>query len=299
MILASVLKGGEPMSRNQETLLSVESEESTRALLESFLRLPLADSDAVFRRFSSLPHAVEGIGSHPMERYLYIPGKRQDRILLVAHADTVWKACGDGGPSAPTEFKLSGDTYHSVNPVRGIGADDRAGCAMLWALRDSGHSLLLLDGEEDGKIGARFLRRHAPRLFREINRTHRMMIALDAPGTHTCIFDQVDYTPAFRAYVETKLRISQGNLGGGSDLQFLCHKICGVNYGVGYLGHHTPGEMLSFSGWSSAYRELRSFLEKEHPRFPIHKRSRVKRNLRRLLRLPRRVCGKLKRTLRG
>ena len=49
--------------------------------------------------------------------------------------------------------------YSSGDDLCGIGADDRAGCAMLWLLRDSGHSLLILDGEEHGQVGAAFFAR--------------------------------------------------------------------------------------------------------------------------------------------
>lgn len=292
------LKGGEVMDRFPPAC-PLDGDEACTALLSFFLGLPLTDTEAVFACFSSLPNAVEGRGERPMEHYLYVPGEREDRILLVAHADTIWDTRYGVAPLDPHGVKLTEKVFHSADPRQGIGADDRAGCAMLWALRESGHSLLLLDGEEKGKIGARFLRDRAGDLFREINTTHRMMIALDAPGTHTCIFDQVDYTPAFRSYVENRLEVRQGKLSGGSDLQVLCHRICGVNYGVGYLNHHTAHETLPVRGWIDAYRKLTDFLEESHPRFPISKKSRAKRKLKALLRLPRRLCGKLKRILRG
>ena len=44
-----------------------------------------------------------------------------------------------------TEFFYRSGVYDE-----GIGADDRAGCAILWLLKDSGHSLLVTNGEEIG-----------------------------------------------------------------------------------------------------------------------------------------------------
>jgi hypothetical protein len=65
-----------------------------------------------------------------------------------------------------------------TNPKAGIGADDRAGCAMLYLLRKSGHSILITDGEEHGRQGSHYLVNHFPELCSELN-NHRFMIQLD------------------------------------------------------------------------------------------------------------------------
>ena len=108
-------------------------------VLELFLNMPNYDAKYVFSVFSNLPNAVISKGDNPFERFVYIPGKREDRVLLVAHADTVWDEKYVEGLDGKPVFEDG--IYRSDNPDCGIGADDRAGCAMLWALKDSGHSL--------------------------------------------------------------------------------------------------------------------------------------------------------------
>ena len=57
-------------------------------VLRSFLEIPLGSADSVFNRFMEIPGAIyRGEG---LERFLYVRGARPNRVLLVAHADTVW-----------------------------------------------------------------------------------------------------------------------------------------------------------------------------------------------------------------
>ena len=266
-----------------------------RDLLEAFLKLPLGGTDEVFALFASLPGAIMKEGKGPMQRFVYIPGTRKDRVLLTAHADTVWDERYGVAPIEPEDPKFMAGIYYSSSPQHGIAADDRVGCALLWGLRNCGHSILLTDGEENGKIGARYLRKYHKRLYREINRTHRMILTLDAPGHNCYLLNQVDYTDEFREYIEENLKIVQGTMSGGSDLEILCGKLCGANLGVGYVNPHRNTEMFFVSGWNELYRKLYDFLQNEHPRFPTSKKARFKRKLARLLPLPARVWRKLRR----
>ncbi len=265
-----------------------------RDLLETFLKLPVSGADEVFALFASLPGAILYEGEKPMERFVYIPGTRKDRILLTAHADTVWDERYGVEPFEYTDPRFVMGIYLSSVPGRGMGADDRVGCAMLWGLRNSGHSLLITDGEEKGKIGARYLRKRHKKLFREIQRTHRMILTLDAPGSNCYLLDQVHASEAFSAYIEEKLQIAPGVMHGGSDLEVLSAKLCGANLGVGYVNPHISSVMFFVRGWNELYRKLYAFLEEEHPRFPISKRVRFRRRLARMLPLPARVYRKLK-----
>lgn len=249
-------------------------------LLSQFLSAQISAADEVFSFFEALPGAVSGRGANSLERYVYVPGTRADRVLLVAHADTVWDTAY-GGPEADTALTFDNGVFYGTDPERGIGADDRAGCAMLYALRRSGHSLLLLNGEEHGKKGARYLRKHNKKLFQELN-CHRYMIEFDWAGTGGCLFNQVDYSDKFKRYIEEELKFCDSRKDGGCDLQILCHRICGVNVGVGYHGHHTAKEYLSLEEWENTYRAVSDFLVRKQPRFPVGKRRRLKSNIRRL-----------------
>lgn len=280
------------MKKDVERILKNEYTDSFD-LLNCFLNVPLTETDELFLVFSSLPNAVQGIGEKPKERYVYVPGVRSDRLLLVAHADTVWDTSYQKTENADAGIVFEKGVFHGSNPKVGIGADDRAGCAMLWALRESGHSLLLLDGEEKGKIGARYLKESNPGLFCEINR-HRFMIELDTRGNELCLFNQVDYTEKFKNYILENLNLKEESANkGGCDLQVLCHNVCGVNIAVGYYNQHSASEFLRLEEWERAYAQLGEFLKKSHQRFPISKKKRFAKNIKKFLKIPVRIKNKL------
>ena len=236
-------------------------------ILFEFLNVPLDSGDAIFERFASLPGAVVGKGPQPLQRYVYLPGTRKDRVVLVAHMDTVWDRAYGRPYSGDRGTILEDGIIRSTNPECGIGADCRAGCAMLWQLRGSGHSILLTDGEEHGKHGAKYLRDTNGQLFRELNR-HRWIAELDWKGTDCCLFNQVDNTKRFKHYVEHKLGFADSKVGGGCDLQVLCRHICGVNFGIGYHNWHSPKETLNLEEWEHTLKKLSVFLEQPQKRFP-------------------------------
>ena len=252
----------------------MRSTETAQQLLEEFLSYPLNTADDIFKRFESLHGAISGKGQNSLERYVCIPGTRKNKIVLVAHADTVWDDAY--GKPAQTAVYFENGLFKGTNPECGIGADDRAGCAMLWALRDCGHTILLVNGEEKGKHGAKFLRHSNPKLFHFLNR-HQFMIELDWRGTELCLFNQVDYTNRFHKYITKTLEFQDDKKPGGCDLQILCRRICGVNIGVGYHNWHSPKEFLCLSEWENTLSHLQSFLQLSHPKFPL---SVVKKPLR-------------------
>lgn len=241
-------------------------QESSREILGRFLSIPAADGSEVFRIFSSLPGAVTAAGDKPLQRYVFIPGAKKNAIVLVAHADTVWDTAY--GKPAQSSVAFTDGIFRSATSSCGIGGDDRAGCAMLWALRDSGHSLLVVDGEEHGKVGANFLRKKNKKLFRKLNR-HRFMMELDWAGTNSCLYNQVDNTQVFKDYIASQLGFQDAQQKGGCDLQILCQKICGVNIGVGYHDYHRPTETVVLEEWENTLQKLSAFLETDHPKFPI------------------------------
>ena len=103
--------------------------EDSFALLQRFLSIPVEDGSEVFQMFSQLPGAVAGEGEKPLERYIFVPGARKDRVVLVAHADTVWDRAYDHAAKASLIFREG--VFSGESPDCGIGADDRAGCAMV------------------------------------------------------------------------------------------------------------------------------------------------------------------------
>lgn len=240
--------------------------EKYKETLLDFLNTALDSGNQIYERFASLPGAVAGKGDKPLERYVYIPGKRKDRVVLVAHIDTVWDKAYDRAYYDDRDIRFNDGIFSSGNPNCGIGADDRAGCAMLWELRDCGHSILITDGEEKGKVGAWYLRKNNKKLFRELNK-HCYMIELDWKGTNCCLFNQVDNTNRFKQQIEKVLGFTDSKAKGGTDLAVLCRHICGVNLGVGYRYHHTVKEELVLSEWKNTLTKLREYLALPQKRF--------------------------------
>jgi len=235
-------------------------------VLTEFLNTPLDCGDEIYNRFAALPGAIVGKGPEPLQRYVYIPGTREDRVVLVSHIDTVWDKAYKKPFSEPRSVVFEDGVFKSGNPGCGIGADDRAGCAILWQLRSCGHSILITDGEEHGKHGANYLKKASKELFRELNQ-HRYMIEFDWKGTNCCLYNQVDNTKKFKRYITEKLGFHENNAKGGTDLQILCHRVCGVNLGVGYTAYHKNEEQLILSEWENTLAKVSAFLEKPQPRF--------------------------------
>ncbi len=151
--------------------------EYAKKILEEFLSLPLENSSSVLEKFATLPNAIYHNDGGKLS-FVYVPGKRDDRVVLAAHADTVWDKYYNVYPYAEQKLQNKNGIYSGTNDICGIGADDRAGCAILWLLKDTSHSLLILDGEENGQIGAKHLRDTYPKFFDEINE-HSYIIQFD------------------------------------------------------------------------------------------------------------------------
>ena len=152
-------------------MTNLETKSHEQIVLEKFLWMSVKSTDEVFDAFKNIDGAIV-CGNEPLKRFIYIPGTRDDRVLLVAHADTVWDK--NWKPELNNEsqvLRYKYGVYSNGNHFAdcGIGADDRAGCAILYLLKNSGHSLLILDGEEHGQLGAHYLKDNYPDLFKEIN----------------------------------------------------------------------------------------------------------------------------------
>ena len=227
--------------------------------LREFLALPHR-ADAVSDKFAALPGAVKRTGGEK-EGFVYVPATRKNAVLLVAHADTA----GDGDMET-----VLAETDRVIFNRRGIlGADDRAGCAMLWLLRNSGHGLLVTDGEERGGLGTAFLTTAFPEIFDEINRRYNFMIQIDRRGKGDFKCYNAG-TREFRAYVARKTGFAEPDRRGFTDIVGLCRDICGANLSCGYYEAHTETEHLVKAEWRRTLTLLRAWLaETDLPAFPL------------------------------
>lgn len=193
------------------------------------------------------------------EQFIFVPGTRDDRMLLVAHADTVWD------DDAPRSIGYSKGTFHSKIADVGIGADDRAGTAILWQLRDMGHSLLIPNMEERGCKGSRFLMTKPE--WKKIVNEHRFVIEPDRRGDNDLVFYSVG-SQKFTEWCEANFKGYKKAWGSFTDICVLCDPVCGLNISVGYYNQHTPGEILKEAEWQRTLNQLRKVLSKKDlPRF--------------------------------
>lgn len=222
--------------------------------LKEWMELPTQE---VLARFEGLAGAI--VTGKGLERSVYIPGKREDRVLLVAHSDTVFDNRDN------IKVVVDGERLVSAKKNIGIGADDRAGCAILWYLKDSGHSLFIPNGEESGCIGSR----HAMKHIADELQNHQFAIEFDRRGDKDLVFYNVG-TNKFAKYLETELKDYKFSIGAWTDICVICRDICGVNISVGYYGQHSSGEYLITNEWINTARIVKQFLEQEGiPKFPL------------------------------
>ena len=250
-----------------------EKYKNEKEVLEKFLSVSTKSSDGIFEIFASLPNAQVYQGKNKLERFVYIPGTRDDRVLLVAHADTVWD--NNYMPellSTPQTIGYKNGKFYNTNPksLCGIGADDRAGCAILYLLKNSGHSILILDGEEHGQIGANYLKYEHPEIFEEINK-HSYALQFDRKNSSDYKFYNINITSDFKQFIEKNYKYSFAGTGSKTDIDTLCKNICGVNLSVGYYGAHTEQERIYFDQWLKTYLKTENLLEKRQPYFPTQK----------------------------
>ena len=238
----------------------MEDHRRNHAALREFLALPHRAA-AVLDKFAALPEAVRKSGGDG-EGFVYVPATRKNAVLLVAHADVV----GDEN----AEVVLA-ETERVIFNRKGIlGADDRAGCAMLYLLRDLGHGLLVTDGEERGGLGTAFLATAFPELYDELNRRYDFMIQIDRRNGSDFKCYNVG-TDEFRAYVAEKTGFAEPDRWSFTDIVGLCRDVCGVNLSCGYHDEHTEREYLVKAEWSNTLTLLRRWLaEADLPAFPLY-----------------------------
>ncbi len=225
-----------------------------RPIVEHFL---LSKSGAILDKFQNLSDSAIRI-LPPNKKFgnygsVFVPGTRKDRVLLVAHVDTVWldhpslRIGFDGKKYFSKDIPLLSKKKKGYYARRklGIGADDRAGCAILWHLRNLGHSLLLVDGEEMGCFGSQYLMLHPE--MAEMIQDHQFAVEFDRHGNNDLVYYTVG-TWDFERYCpeQTGFKNAKGTL---TDICYLCKSMCGVNISVGYYNEHTGNEILVMDQW--------------------------------------------------
>ena len=256
------------IQRPERPEINLQAYHNETDVLMQFLSYSLDDSIPVLSRFAGLEGA-RSVLDGGKNNFVYIPGTRSDRVVLVAHADTVWDKIYteiSGEREHRPELMIDGTVRQAGSQDWGLGADDRAGCAILWLLKDCGHSLLVTDGEEHGQIGANHLVDEYPEIAKELN-DHSYMIQLDRRNDSDYKTYALPVTKEFRQYIASETGYQDAGTNARTDIVALCRRICGVNLSIGYYNEHTPDEYLDIISWLKTYETVRKMLEIEQPRF--------------------------------
>jgi hypothetical protein len=250
--------------------------------LLQFLNFTNNNSIQVFNKFKQLPGAIfreQSSSTRDQRRFVYIEGTRKDKVVLIAHADTIF---GDNSffstnqsllndyPKLKKIIKQRGDFFIGVDQFGRqvpIGADDRAGCAILWELRNSGHSLLIVDGEEFGLVGSNWLMAQNKDIAQKIN-SHQFMIQFDRQGSNDFKCYNVG-TPKFRKFINKKTSFIEPDLYFFTDITLLCESVCGVNLSIGYYNEHTSEETINYKEWLNTLKITKALLSKPLSKFPL------------------------------
>jgi len=238
--------------------------------LIEFLEFPLNSESQIIDKFKSIPGSVYHTANKPREEFVFIRGTRPDRVTLIAHCDTVFDDISSH------QIKIEDGRIFSANDNCGIGADDRAGCAMLWLLRNSGHNVLIVNGEESSHIdserkGSYFLIEDYPEIAKEIQESSFMLEFDRRKGNaYTCY--HLPVSENFIKYIESELNlVADGS--GWTDIIALSSKTiadnccCAANISVAYYHAHRNDEYLVIAEWHKAFEKYKAFLEKQQRRF--------------------------------
>ena len=230
------------------------------AILKEFLSFPLSSADAVFKKFSVLKGANIYTGNSAGERFLFISGTRSDALTLVAHADTVFT----GTQKIVEKIIDKKACFVGENHEVGIGADDRAGCAILWLLKDLGHNILITDYEEKCFVGTHFLVKNHKTILEKINKSP-FMLEFDRKNSTTFRCYNIPVTQEFHQFINNEFGYSHDPIGGHTDICEFCIPggCCSTNISVGYYNAHSAEEYIIIDAWLNTLNKARKLLSKK------------------------------------
>ncbi|MCS7054534.1 MAG: hypothetical protein NZM09_12500 [Ignavibacterium sp.] len=237
-------------------------------ILKHFLEYPVWTSEPIFEKFKTIENAdFREYSKHCKQRFLFIQGSRENKVVLVAHADTYFDQHYRPYKINHTLVEYNGFIYGQDENgfSTAIGADDRAGCAILWLLRESGHSLLITDGEEKGRIGSKWLMKSNPDIADLIN-NHQFIIQVDRRNANDFKCYNVG-TDEFKEFISDQTGYFDAGKSSFTDICTLCRDVCGVNLSIGYYNEHTKEEKVNISEWFNTLNLLRNLLQKDLPKF--------------------------------
>lgn len=237
------------------------TEDHVAELLIGFMKVKTEDILSVF---SDKVRAVKTI---QWPNYVYREGT--SGILLVGHADTVWK----DRISEPVLYKNCILPKHileqegiqeGINITKifsrkyGIGADDRAGLALMFKILSSQDHSFIITTEEETGLGPPII---GYELAGFIDK-HNFAVEFDRKGNNHFVCYNGD-GKRFKNFIKKNTGFRE-ETGSGSDI-IMCEKLINsINVSTGYKYQHTPREMLVIDWWYHTYEIFSNFLGNVH-----------------------------------
>lgn len=172
-------------------------------------------------------------------------------VMVVAHVDTVHSEL----PAKLFVDKALGEVFahDKAGNSCGVGADDRAGVALIMRLLDHGLRpyVLFTDGEERGGIGASdFVRAYAVPPV-----DVRFLVEFDRKGNREAVFYDCGNNEFIRF---VKSFGFEEDVGSFTDISIICPAwdVAGVNLSVGYKMAHTQLETLVLEHWDNTFQAV-------------------------------------------
>lgn len=237
-------------------------------ILKKFISFPLYRTDDVFEIFREEKQwSFYYDQNNSKRKFLYIEWKKNNKVLLAAHADTFF----DEVYGFEKNIHSFSQEWNVLKTSSGYGlwSDDRAGCAILWLLKNTWHSLLITDWEEHWQKWTKYLKKNFQELFVNIQKKHQFIIQFDRRWNKW--FKTYDVWSAdFIAYIKKQTLYRPIKDSWITDIWVLCQDICWVNLSIWYYNEHTNQEKIHIDEWLHTYEIAKKILSQDTlPRFVL------------------------------
>ena len=150
--------------------------------------------EKIICEFYKFDNSSVSVTSDDTKKFIYIPGKRKDRVLLVSSL------------VSESDYEILGNSifengiYRSSDPKARLDVE-RAGSAILYLLRDTGHSLLITVDKNTWDVFSpnvlQIIKTCNKDLYCEFNHTHQYVLEFNYKNSNNLNFCGLPVTQDF------------------------------------------------------------------------------------------------------
>ena len=233
-------------------------------VLEHFLNLGTQSSahENIMQEFHTLNNSSISVLSDDNEGFVYIPGKRNDRVLLVSSLEF------ELNQTKQEELIFENGNYKTSKQKSYLDIAT-ASSAILYLLKDSGHSLLIMNNDLyfPHFSVVNVINYQHKELFEEFN-AHQYILEFSYEYPKS-----IGFTPSttqnFKNFIEDNTQFFEEKRLFHSSINELCERICGANVSAGYHKNKRKGLFLNLAEWEHTLNVFRNFLKKPQPQFTL------------------------------